>query len=225
MSGVSLNPKNHVNDSDNGYELNKLMASLSLSDFIQKHGKKLLENSNPDDWFETSFRPHIRGLLPRYDTFCNECGVSVFSVLRMVDRHWLAFCNTHDGLNSLRKEHSQVSSQLYKSPYSDLMEYKGNIPDLFLGRVCGSTINIKCHRGTYGELHKYANALQIKTSYLIELGRAWALSTEPDAKDWSDLEFQPLFDALMQRSKEMLTGLQEAFHIMRYRKGWRGDFK
>lgn len=198
------------------------IANMSLGVFMTRTGAKMLENLPSEEWVETSSRPKIPGMMERYEDYCRGGG-SVFNIFRVQERHWLAHCNTSPELSGLVMVYQEASGKLARSKYNDIVSYKGDVPDLFLGKTYGSPVNVKHHSITFSELRVFANALRIPPFDLVEIGRGWSLSTVIDNhrhypySAWSERIFSPIYDALINRAKEMVEAYNEALYLLHFR--------
>ena len=201
-------------------DLNEVIASKTLEDFLSTTGQKIVDAAGDKEWTATSNRPHIRGMMDRYDDFVNHSPHSIYSIFRIQELHWLAHCRINPALQLLRETYVASLDVLSQSEYSDLTSYGADIPVFILGNAHGDPIRAVHYAPVASELAIYAKALKMRSSELIEMGRGWSLSRVVGDKygEWVDKVYQPLYEKLMERAEQFTDALQEALWLLEKRR-------
>jgi len=211
---VSISPCDMVDDAASA------IAAMTLNRFLSGPGAKMLETSSTDAWVQTSSRPRLRGMMDRYEDFTNTSDISMFSIFRVQELHWISYCQTNSIISRLLISRKRTLKVLAKSRYSDITSPKADVADFDIGRPYGDPINVNHHMVVGASLIEISKAFLLNPSIFREIGRGWSLTTTQDNPyaEWSEEIFAPILEKLLERAQKLDAANREALYILKYRK-------
>ena len=225
---VSIAPSSFVDDSPS-----EKIAQMTLTRFLSSTGKKLIENSTPDQWVKTSVRSRIPGLLSRYESFARSQDTSPFAIFRVQELHWLSHCQVNDTLTRALHLYNKTHDLFAGTEYIDLPQYCGDTPDLLLGKPSLLPLNINHHSAIAAEIMSFVRAVELDFSSFTDIGRGWSLTTVQKSgtsgggkyDDWAKRIFWPIYEKLMERAAALFAAREEAMVILTHRQKLRKNGK
>ena len=165
-------------------------------------GREILKGISSDERIETSFKPHIDGLVAKYEIWSNKyTTVSPSTAMACIGWWWLSFLTTDPLISRTVKEYWDLKDEINATRYSDLDELMKRSPRPMhgLGWCNHKPVNVRLPAAIHSALNEISPALGMPLTLLYQIGLAKAISHNRKGlfKEWRDSDAEPLFEEFM----------------------------